>query len=410
MFRKLQLRFIGLATLVVALILGMFWLLINSAVYAQTESNIQTVLSVLTDNDGQLPMTEEIKQDLTDKNIQEGIIYNFQYFSASQTKQATSINLGNIQSLSENTIYQMAQKALKTGGKYGQMQANNRYFSYQISSKGQKRLVAFLETTNYNRERSILAQFSTWIALASLFFLTLIIALVSGIVIRPYIKSYEKQRIFITNAGHELKTPLAIIAANTELQEMMTGENEWTESTKAQTERLNKLIARLIRLSRMEEHENLELTSVNLSELIEKVGKDHSSLIQQENKYLELDIQPYLKAMMSEDEGYELISILLDNARKYCDEEGTIMIKAYNNRRSFRRKVRIEISNDYAAGAKIDYKRFFDRFYRAETSHNNQAVSGYGIGLSMAQHLTSLFKGRIWASYKKGRITFNISL
>ena len=265
MFRKLQLRFIGLATLVVALILGMFWLLINSAVYAQTESNIQTVLSVLTDNDGQLPMTEEIKQDLTDKNIQEGIIYNFQYFSASQTKQATSINLGNIQSLSENTIYQMAQKALKTGGKYGQMQTNNRYFSYQISSKGQKRLVAFLETTNYNRERSILAQFSTWIALASLFFLTLIIALVSGIVIRPYIKSYEKQRIFITNAGHELKTPLAIIAANTELQEMMTGENEWTESTKAQTERLNKLIARLIRLSRMEEHENLELISVNLS-------------------------------------------------------------------------------------------------------------------------------------------------
>ena len=410
MFRKLQLRFIGLATLVVALILGMFWLLINSAVYAQTESNIQTVLSVLTDNDGQLPMTEEIKQDLTDKNIQEGIIYNFQYFSASQTKQATRINLGNIQSLSENTIYQMAQKALKTGGKYGQMQANNRYFSYQVSTKGQKRLVAFLETTNYHRERSILAQFSTWIALASLFFLMLIIALVSGIVIRPYVKNYEKQRVFITNAGHELKTPLAIIAANTELQEMMTGENEWTESTKAQTERLNKLIARLIRLSRMEEHENLELTSVNLSELIEKVGKDHSSLIQQENKHLELDVQPDLKAMMSEDEGYELISILLDNARKYCDEEGTIMIKAYNNRRSFRRKVRIEISNDYAAGAKIDYKRFFDRFYRAETSHNNQAVSGYGIGLSMAQHLTSLFKGRIWASYKKGRITFNISL
>ena len=410
MFRKLQLRFIGLATLVVALILGMFWLLINSAVYAQTESNIQTVLSVLTDNDGQLPMTEEIKQDLTDKNIQEGIIYNFQYFSASQTKQATSINPGNIQSLSENTIYQMAQKALKSGGKYGQMQTNNRYFSYQISTKDQKRLVAFLETTNYNRERSILAQFSTWIALASLFFLTLIIALVSGIVIRPYIKSYEKQRIFITNAGHELKTPLAIIAANTELQEMMTGENEWTESTKAQTERLNKLIARLIRLSRMEEHENLELTSVNLSELIEKVGKDHSTLIQQEDKHLELDIQPDLNAMMSEDEGYELISILLDNTRKYCDDKGTIMIKAYNNRRSFRRKIRIEISNDYAAGTKIDYKRFFDRFYRAETSHNNQAVSGYGIGLSMAQHLTSLFKGRIWASYKKGRITFNISL
>ena len=288
MFRKLQLRFIGLATLVVALILGMFWLLINSAVYAQTESNIQTVLSVLTDNDGQLPMTEEIKQDLTDKNIQEGIIYNFQYFSASQTKQATSINLGNIQSLSENTIYQMAQKALKTGGKYGQMQANNRYFSYQISSKGQKRLVAFLETTNYHRERSILAQFSTWIALASLFFLMLIIALVSGIVIRPYVKNYEKQRVFITNAGHELKTPLAIIAANTELQEMITGENEWTESTKAQTERLNKLITRLIRLSRMEEHENLELTSINLSKLIEKVGKDHSSLIQQEDKHLEL--------------------------------------------------------------------------------------------------------------------------
>ena len=80
-------------------------------------------------------------------------------------------------------------------------------------------------------------------------FFVVIVSALSGIVIRPFIRNYEKQRRFITNAGHELKTPLAIISANTELQELMTGENEWTKSTNDQVARLTNLINSLVALS-----------------------------------------------------------------------------------------------------------------------------------------------------------------
>ena len=90
-------------------------------------------------------------------------------------------------------------------------------------------------------------------------FFVLIVSALSGIVIRPFIRNYEKQRRFITNAGHELKTPLAIISANTELQELMTGENEWTKSTNDQVARLTTLINSLVALSRLEEQPDIVL-------------------------------------------------------------------------------------------------------------------------------------------------------
>lgn len=410
MFRKFRFRFIGMVTVAVAFILTLLFGLINSTVYIQSENSIQTVLSTLTSNDGELPITKEIEIDLAQKNIQEGIIYNFQYFSAARTGNKITSKAGNSQSISSTDIENLAKKAFDSGREFGLLRFNKRFFSYQVSKQGKKDLVVFLETTSYIRDRYSLAQSSFWIALSVLMIIVLITSLISGFAIRPFLKNYEKQRMFITNAGHELKTPLAIIAANTELQEMMTGENEWTESTKQQTERLSKLIARLIRLSRLEEQEEIQLVELNLSDLLQKVAKDHSSLIQQEHKQLTLDIEPNLIATVSEDEGYELFSILMDNARKYCDEKGTIHLRAYRTRHTLRRRIRIDISNDYADGARIDYKRFFDRFYRAEASRNNNAVAGYGIGLSMAEHLTNLFKGRISVSYKNGVITFTVLL
>ena len=412
MFRKLRIKFIATATLAIALILPFFLVLMNSIVYNQTEGNIHTVLSILTKNEGELPITDEIKESLTEKNIQEGIVYNFQYFSVREKEKENdyAISLTNVQSLTEAEVKSFLPSILKRQETYGSITHKGRYFTYQVSQSTTGKLLVFFETTNYIRERDTLLQVSIWLALASLLLLILLFTLISGIVIRPFIKNYEKQRMFITNAGHELKTPLAIISANTELQELMEGETEWSISTKEQTERLNHLIGRLIRLARLEEQEDIKLAPQNISVIAEKVASDFAPVFTKEDKKFESSIEADLVEKVAQEEFYELLSILLDNARKYCDPAGTIRLTLQRKNYLLRKRTCITISNDYKDGQAANIKRFFDRFYRAETSHNNQTISGHGIGLSMAQHLVSLFRGKIFVTYKKQVITFTVWL
>lgn len=410
MFRKLRIKFIATATLAITLILTFFLVLMNSIVYTQTEDNIHTVLSILTKNEGELPITDEIKESLTEKNIQEGIVYNFQYFSVREKENDYAISLTNVQSLTEAEVKSFLPSILKRQETYGSITHKGRYFTYQVSQSTTGKLLVFFETTNYIRERDTLLQVSIWLALASLLLLILLFTLISGIVIRPFIKNYEKQRMFITNAGHELKTPLAIISANTELQELMEGETEWSISTKEQTERLNHLIGRLIRLARLEEQEDIKLAPQNISVIAEKVASDFAPLFTKEDKKFESSIEADVVEKVAQEEFYELLSILLDNARKYCDPAGTICLTLQRKNYLLRKRTCITISNDYKDGQAVNIKRFFDRFYRAETSHNNQTISGHGIGLSMAQHLVSLFRGKIFVTYKKQVITFTVWL
>ena len=410
MFRKLRIKFIATATLAITLILTFFLVLMNSIVYTQTEDNIHTVLSILTKNEGELPITDEIKESLTEKNIQEGIVYNFQYFSVREKENDYAISLTNVQSLTEAEVKSFLPNILKRQETYGSITHKGRYFTYQVSQSTTGKLLVFFETTNYIRERDTLLQVSIWLALASLLLLILLFTLISGIVIRPFIKNYEKQRMFITNAGHELKTPLAIISANTELQELMEGETEWSISTKEQTERLNHLIGRLIRLARLEEQEDIKLAPQNISVIAEKVASDFAPLFTKEDKKFESSIEADVVEKVAQEEFYELLSILLDNARKYCDPAGTIRLTLQRKNYLLRKRTCITISNDYKDGQAVNIKRFFDRFYRAETSHNNQTISGHGIGLSMAQHLVSLFRGKIFVTYKKQVITFTVWL
>lgn len=410
MFRKLRIKFIATATLAITLILTFFLILMNSIVYTQTEDNIHTVLSILTKNEGELPITDEVKESLTEKNIQEGIVYNFQYFSVREKEDDYAISLTNVQSLTEDEVKSFLPNVLKKQETYGIITHKGRYFTYQVSQSTTGKLLVFFETTYYIRERGTLLQVSIWLALASLLLLILLFTLISGIVIRPFIKNYEKQRMFITNAGHELKTPLAIISANTELQELIEGETEWSISTKEQTERLNHLIVKLIRLARLEEQEDIKLAPQNISVIAEKVASDFAPLFTKEDKKFESSIEADVVEKVAQEEFYELLSILLDNARKYCDPAGTIRLTLQRKNYLLQKHTCITISNDYKDGQAADIKRFFDRFYRAETSHNNQTIAGHGIGLSMAQHLVSLFRGKIFVSYKKQVITFTVWL
>ncbi|WP_148880957.1 sensor histidine kinase [Streptococcus sp. Marseille-P7376] len=409
MFRKLRVRFILIASVAVTGILFFLVGALNSVRFLQTTGEIQAVLNILSDNQGEFPSVQATAQALDNDRISIDTIYQYRYFSAVFNEDGTvySSNLNNISNLSQEQALKSAKSVVKQHRKNGIFTIGGQYYSYQVTrdAKTKRYLAVVLDSTKYLEDRNDFLWVSIRSALYSVIFFIVVISVVSSWAIRPYVRNYEKQKRFITNAGHELKTPLAIISANTELQELMTGENEWTESTKDQVNRLSNLINQMVSLARLEEQPDMALVDVDFSSLVQKVAQDFKSVAEKAGKDYQIRVQDDIHVKASQDELYELISILIDNACKYCDEDGQIFVTLTKAKR--RKRARLIISNSYADGKNVDYSRFFDRFYREDESHNHKQA-GYGIGLSMAESLVNLFKGKIAASYKKGFISFTI--
>lgn len=283
--------------------------------------------------------------------------------------------------------------------------SNNDYlFRKGINDQGQE-IVAFLNVTLIFQQARSLLKLAMILGLMALIFFAIILIIVSKYAIRPIAKVYNKQKQFITNAGHELKTPLAIISANTEMQEMMGNESEWTESTKEQVARLTELVNRLISLARMEETGDLALSKVDFSKIVQDSSKSFAPVIKSKGFNYQINIQKGLFIKAEAKSLAEIVNILLDNAQKYCDPEGLIAVKLSAGK--LNRTAVLRVSNTYREGKNQDYRNFFERFYREDESHNN-ATEGFGIGLSMAKQVVNAFKGKINVTYNQDRISFNV--
>ena len=411
MFRKLKIRFILLASAAIVCILLTMIAVLNSVRFLQTNGEIQAVLNILSANNGDFPSVEETAESLQNDRITIDTIYQYRYFSVvyKEDKTLYSTNLDHLSNLSKEQALSYANKVIKDSRSSGVFKVGSQFYSYQITqdSKTKRYLLVVLDSTNYLESRNDFFWLSIQLCFYSFIFFVLVVSGFSNFAIRPYIKNYENQKRFITNAGHELKTPLAIISANTELQELMTGENEWIESTKDQVKRLSNLINQMVVLARLEEQPDVTLVDVNFSEVVKKVAGNFKSVIEKAGKKYEIKLQEDIHVKATEDELYELVSILIDNACKYCDDDGQIFVTLTKAKRG--KRARLTVANSYADGKNVDYSRFFDRFYREDESHN-QKQPGYGIGLSMAESLVRIFKGRIWVSYKKGLIGFTVLL
>ncbi|EHJ55612.1 hypothetical protein HMPREF9318_00258 [Streptococcus urinalis FB127-CNA-2] len=247
---------------------------------------------------------------------------------------------------------------------------------------------------------------STFLAFGGFIFFVIIVSLSSNLVIAPFVENYEKQKRFITNAGHELKTPLAIISANNELSELMNGESEWSKSTSDQVKRLTNLINQLVTLAKLEEQPEVVLKTVNFSEITQDAAEDFKSMVIKDGKTFDLLVEPNIMVRAEEKSLFELVTILVDNANKYCDPNGNVKVQLSTTGRR-KKKGKLQVSNTYKEGESIDYSRFFERFYREDESHNSKR-KGYGIGLSMAESMVKLFKGHISVSYKNDKIIFTV--
>lgn len=267
-----------------------------------------------------------------------------------------------------------------------------------------KQLVVFLDCTFQRENQKRMIKKSLIVMSIGYLIVFFIISIFSKNALKPFIKNMEQQKQFITNAGHELKTPLAVIIADIDVLELTTGENnEWVASIKNQAYRLNVLIKNLLKLANIEEsRKQLEVTEFSLTNTVKETINDFKALLQ--NREIKFDENKDVMIFADENSLKQLITIFLDNAIKYTDENGIIEIKIDKQGKS----TKFEISNTYENAYKINANKLFDRFYREDKSRNKEK-EGYGIGLSIAKSIVDMHKGKISAYVKdKNMICFKV--
>ena len=220
----------------------------------------------------------------------------------------------------------------------------------------------------------------------------------------------KKQNQFITDAGHELKTPLAIIRTNAEVLEMCVGSNEWLDSINNQTERLDGLVKGLLRLAQSAEiPEDTEQVTFSLSAAVRETAEPFKALAEKNGHKMHFDITPEIQYKGNAQSINTLVSILVDNAIKYASPGGEIFVSLARMGIGTLKTAKLIVENDTELDGTDDPNRFFERFYRSDSSRARQ-TGGYGIGLSVAQTITEQHKGKITVSLNKNRIAFTVIL
>ena len=226
----------------------------------------------------------------------------------------------------------------------------------------------------------------------------ILVIIFSKIVLRPVVQSYQKQRQFITDAGHELKTPLTIIDANIEVIEMENGESQWTKSIQNQIARLTTMVQQFITLSKMEEkNANFHKTHLPLNTILTESLEPFEVIFSSKN--IEINTSLEKEAFVSGDEKLvrQLFEILIDNAAKYATENSIFKISV--KRKGRKNIIVFENESDNIFEGNLDM--LFDRFYRTDASRNS-STGGSGIGLSVAKTIVSLHGGTIHAKSDDG--------
>ena len=220
----------------------------------------------------------------------------------------------------------------------------------------------------------------------------LLVFLFSGKAVRPYVEAMEKQKRFISDAGHELKTPLAVISADTDVLELTGTENKWTKSIRDQITRMTSLISQLLLLARLDDPEKaLNITDVSLSELLIGCIRDMDPRVAALQLTITEKITPGVQVRGDRELLRQLCNILLDNALKYTDDGGSVVIELKKGK-----NVRLAITNSCKDLSEEDPERFFERFYRSDPSRSRNS-GGSGIGLSSAKAICEAHHGTISA-------------
>ena len=403
MIRRLRCTFVMVSVCSVAAVLFVILGVVNWMNYRQVVGDVDRILDILAENNGSFPERgvpeEEPERDRrgAPPGISPETPYESRYFTVyfNEDEDVIRADVGRIAAVDESEAVAYAEEVNKRPGNRGVLHD----YRYVKTDEGGTPMVIFLDCGRSLAQVRGFLTVSASVAAAGTGAVFLLLILFSKRAVKPYVESYEKQKRFITDAGHEIKTPLTIIDADAEIIALETGENEWVEDIRKQIQRLKELTEDLIFLSKMEERRgDAECVEFPISEVALETARSFQSLAMLQGKMFESCVEPLVSYTGEMKNIQRLFSILLDNALKYSPEGGRISFRL--ERRG--RNIYINVSNTADFISREHLTHLFDRFYRVDASRNSQ-TGGHGIGLSIAKAIVSAHKGRITAASPDGK-------
>ena len=331
--------------------------------------------------------------------------FETRYFIVELTEQreVKAVDLEHIAAFDRHSVTETISKVIQTGGSRGYVD----YYRFGLfpSEDGGSTMIV-MDCFLMLQAADNMLRITVIIFCVCALIVFLLLLFFSGRAIRPFAENLERQRQFVTDASHELKTPLSILSADLDLLSDSCGESRWLGSARTQIARLDKLIRNLVELARTEETIREGASEVfSLSDIALASAEVFAPLAEAEGNTLAAEVAAGVELRGVQDDLFRLFSILLDNAVKYCDAGGTIRLSLSQRGRT----VRLSVSNPCAGLNPAQLPRYFDRFYRADSSRS-RTTGGYGIGLSTARAIVARHRGRLTNHYANGIITFTALL
>ena len=277
---------------------------------------------------------------------------------------------------------------------------------YLLKEEGQKTLIL----GDYQRELNMLNKQTLSTALLALVLILLFLPLdyfFSSWAIRPSVQAMEKQKQFISDAGHELKTPLAVIAANLSLledQNLAPETGDFVQNIAVMSKKMQGLVEKLLQLSRLEQ-QIFTYGEMDYSRKVAEICLQMEALFFEEGMELEVDLEQNIVLKHAiESQVEEVLRIFLDNGRKYADKPSTLFVKLY------REKNMAVLSVDSAGRSlsKEEFEKIFSRFTRLDEARSQS--ESFGLGLSIAKEIAANHKGKVFGYGKNGRNCFVLAL
>ncbi len=401
MQRKLRVRFILTTMLSVLLVLGALMTVLNTLNYRRVATNSDRILDVLAQNggkfdlpeppppDGQIPTALSIYKPWEAFGAETP--YDTRYFSVKFIQDDTIVRLDAISAISSSQAVEMAKKVKNSAN----IRGYEGIYRYLVAEDGA--LVIFIDCTRQLQLADTFLYLSLIVSASGLLVVGMLVTLLSKRIIKPITDSYERQKMFITDAGHELKTPLSIISTHNELNTLENGETESSVAIAKQVARMTAMVKNLTALARMDETGKITRTKVSVSALAEEcvslflptLKRNHRSFTQQIEQNLTYEGDEVLLK--------QLLAILLDNAAKYALTHASLTLSRLG------KKLVLLVSNDAEGVRTGKLARCFERFYRADVARASN-VEGSGIGLSLAKEIVIKHGGEITAYCERDAI------
>lgn len=388
MIKKLRIKIVCIAMAALGIAIALVFGALNLYMVQSENERIVKLMDMVAKQDGVFPTMIDKFFGIEEESLLFGADYRYGGFvlvRLNKKNEVIGISADRETEITADRLIEYINKALSSGKEQGKIGS----LRYLVREKGYGTAVVLADMTYESNMLERLASSSVVMLAVSVGVLFVLAVIFSGWAVGPIKSAFEKQKRFIADASHELKTPLTIISASAELLEKESGGGKWIDNIKGQTARMDDLVQDMLELARADDGlKSREFVLFDLSGAVLSRALEFESRAYEEGKKYSIEVEPEIKREGDEEELKKAVGILIDNAIKRARSEVRVKMQRDGS------KTVIEVYNDGEGIDESEQEKIFERFYRSDESRSRNS-GGYGLGLAIAKSVIDAHGGKI---------------